>query len=77
MLTQAGEKWEGDVALNLDNINDAGLIEIYETVLNRGKNLSIGNSPGINFGPANDALIIGKLVGQKLLDLAGNKFKKK
>ena len=28
-------------------------------------------------GPENDALIIGKLVGQKLLNLAGDKFKKK
>lgn len=58
MLTQAGKRWEGDVALNLDNINDSGLIEVYETVLNRGKNLSIGSSPGINFGPANDALLL-------------------
>ena len=37
VLTQAGTRWEGDIALNLDNINDFGLIEIYETVLNRGK----------------------------------------
>ena len=29
MLTQAGGRWEGDIALNLDNINDHGLIEIY------------------------------------------------
>ena len=28
-------------------------------------------------GPENDALNIGKSVGQKLLDLAGGKFKKK
>jgi len=56
MLTQAGPRWEGDVALNMDNINDFGLIEIYETVLNRGKMLSIG--AGINYGPANDALLL-------------------
>ena len=41
ILTQAGKRWEGDVALNLDNINDFGLIEIYETVLNRVKKQSI------------------------------------
>lgn len=41
LLTQAGKRWEGDVALNLDNINDFGLIEIYETVLNRVKKQSI------------------------------------
>src|SRR5690606_19640934 len=37
ILTQAGTRWEGDVALNLDNIEDFGLIEIYETLLNRAK----------------------------------------
>src|SRR5690606_20428698 len=51
MLTQAGPRWEGDVALNIDNINDFGLIEIYETLLNRSKNLSIDagyDDPGTN-----------------------------
>lgn len=56
IVAQAGQRWEGDVALNLDAINNAGLIEIYETVLNRGKMLSIGG--GINYGPANDALLL-------------------
>jgi hypothetical protein len=41
ILTQAGKRWEGDVALNIDNINDFGLIEIYETVLNRVKAQSL------------------------------------
>ncbi len=41
ILTQAGKRWEGDVALNLNNIDDFGLIEIYETLLNRAKKLSI------------------------------------
>ena len=56
MLTIAGPRWEGNVALNSDTINDYGLIEIYETVLNRGRNLSI--DAGINYGPANDALLL-------------------
>lgn len=56
IVSQAGGRWEGDVALNLDAINNTGLIEIYETVLNRGKMLSIGG--GINYGPANDALLL-------------------
>src|SRR6185436_15270620 len=56
IVAQAGQRWEGDVALNLEAINNAGLIEIYETVLNRGKMLSIGG--GINYGPANDALLL-------------------
>ena len=51
-----GPRWEGDVALNLDSINDYGLIEIYETVLRRGRMLSI--DAGINYGPANDALLL-------------------
>jgi hypothetical protein len=56
ILTQAGHRWEGDVALNLENVNKAGLIEIYETVLRRGRMLSIDS--GINYGPANDALLL-------------------
>lgn len=70
ILTQAGARWEGDVALNLDTINNAGLIEIYETVLNRGKMLSIGN--GINFGPANDALLLAAGYLNDLYMLLGN-----
>jgi hypothetical protein len=56
ILTQAGRRWEGDVALNLDTINNYGLVEIYETVLRRGRSLSIES--GYNYGPANDALLL-------------------
>jgi hypothetical protein len=56
ILTQAGRRWEGDVALNLESINKYGLIEIYETVLRRGRSLSIES--GYNVGPANDALLL-------------------
>ncbi len=56
MLTLAGPRWEGNVALNSDTIDDFGLIEIYETVLNRGRGLSI--DADINYGPANDALLL-------------------
>ena len=58
LLTQAGTRWEGDVALNLDSVQDAGLIEIYETVLKRGISLSIGGTPNIDYAPANDALLL-------------------
>ncbi len=58
VLTQAGKRWEGDIPLNLENINDFGLIEIYETVLRRGKSLSIEGTPAINYPPANDALLL-------------------
>jgi len=56
ILTQAGQRWEGDVALNLDSINNYGLIAIYETVLRRGRSMSIES--GFNYGPANDALLL-------------------
>lgn len=56
ILTSAGHRWEGDIALNANTLTNAGLIQIYETVLNRGKSLSINS--GINYGPANDALLL-------------------
>jgi len=56
VISQAGRRWEGAIALNLKNINNSGLVEIYETVLRRGRDLSI--DAGINYGPANDALLL-------------------
>jgi hypothetical protein len=70
MLTQAGKRWEGDVALNLSNINDIGLIEIYETVLNRGKNFTIGS--GIDFASANNGLILAAGYLNDLYTILGN-----
>ncbi|MBI5800360.1 MAG: hypothetical protein HZA92_06480 [Verrucomicrobia bacterium] len=70
ILTQAGKRWEGDVALNLENINSAGLIEIYETVLRRGKMLSL--EAGINYGPANDALLLAAGYLNDLYMMLGN-----
>ncbi|MEY2881879.1 MAG: hypothetical protein RLZZ15_4259, partial [Verrucomicrobiota bacterium] len=70
ILTQAGKRWEGDVALSLENINNFGLIEIYETVLNRGKNMSIDS--GINYGAANDALLLAAGYLGDLYTILGN-----
>jgi hypothetical protein len=56
VLTQAGHRWEGNVALSQSALNNYGLIEIYETVLNIGRTLSI--DAGINYGPADDALLL-------------------
>ena len=70
MLTQAGKRWEGDVALNLDNINNVGLIEIYETVLNRGKSFTIGS--GIDFASANNGLILAAGYLNDLYTILGN-----
>ena len=70
LITQAGKRWEGDVALNLNNINDVGLIEIYETVLNRGKNFTIGS--GIDFASANNGLILAAGYLNDLYTILGN-----
>lgn len=70
ILEQAGGRWEGDVALNLANINDYGLIAIYETILRRGRGLSI--DAGINFGPANDALLLAAGYLNDLYMMVGN-----
>ncbi len=70
ILTQAGRRWEGDVALNLDTINNYGLIEIYETVLRRGRSLSIES--GYNYGPANDALLLAASYLNDLYMMLGN-----
>ena len=70
ILTQAGKRWEGDVALNMENINDYGLIEIYETVIGRGRMLSI--DAGIDYGPANDALLLAAGYINDLYMMLGN-----
>ncbi len=70
ILTQAGHRWEGDVALNADSINNYGLIEIYETVLRRGRSLSIES--GYNYGPANDALLLAAGYLSDLYTMHGN-----
>lgn len=50
MIAQAGRRSEGDVALNNESADQKGLIEIYETVLRRGMDMSI--NVGINDGKA-------------------------
>ncbi|MFM8422106.1 MAG: hypothetical protein ACKOEQ_18505, partial [Verrucomicrobiota bacterium] len=69
-LTQAGRRWEGAIALNLANINRFGLIEIYETVSRRARDLSI--HAGINYGPANDALLLVSGYLNDLYTILGN-----
>ena len=58
IVQEAGHRWEGDVALNSSALTNVGFIALYETVLNRGKALSINASPPVNYGPANDALLL-------------------
>ena len=72
LVMQAGPRWEGDIALNLENINDFGLVEIYETILRRGRSLSIEGNPPINYGGANDALLLAAGYLSDLYMILGN-----
>ena len=57
MIRQAGKRYEGPVAMNNDpaNLNSMGLIEAYQTVLDRGRLLSI--DANVNDQGANAALL--------------------
>jgi len=70
LVTQAGKRWEGDVPLNMDSVQNAGLIEIYETVLNRVKLFTLDS--GINYAPANDALLLAAGYLNDLYVILGN-----
>lgn len=70
VVSQAGKRWEGDIALNLENINNHGLIEIYETVLNRAKSLSLDS--GQTDSNTNNALLLAAGYLNDLYMLLGN-----
>ncbi len=70
VLTQAGQRWEGNIALSISSINDFGLIEIYETLLNRAKNISVDS--GYDYAPANDALLLAAGYLNDLYTVLGN-----
>ncbi|HEX9860476.1 MAG TPA: hypothetical protein VGB23_04680, partial [Nitrospirota bacterium] len=57
IISQIGERFEGEIALNgsADNLNGVGLIEAYQTLLERAMDFSINN--GDDYGPANVALL--------------------
>jgi hypothetical protein len=74
MIRELGARYVGDVALNPDKnvIENVGLIELYQTILNRGKNLSINLSTPISTPSISDAL---ELASSRLSDfyqLLGN-----
>lgn len=64
MIQQAGGPYQGDVALNQDNLTSVGLIQLYETILNKAESLSV--SMGINDTDANKQLL---LAVERLQDL--------
>ncbi|MDB4947311.1 MAG: Cadherin, partial [Labilithrix sp.] len=74
MISQFGPRYEGPVALNpaKDVIENVGLIELYETILNRGKSLSIDLSQPVSTPAISNAL---QLASTRLADfytLLGN-----
>ncbi len=56
MLQQAGAPYNGPVALNGDAMDSFGLIQIYQTVLERGEMLSV--DAGMDYAPANASLLL-------------------
>ena len=64
MISQAGKPWSGDVALNQDNLTSVGLIELYQTLLNKAESMSL--TIGLNDTEANKQLL---LAAERLCDL--------
>ena len=74
MLQQAGRRYEGDIAFNgsPENLNRIGLIEAYETVLRRGRQLSIDAAQPVDDPTANNALLLAAGSIADLYMLLGN-----
>lgn len=68
MIRQAGERYEGDLALNYDPdaLNEVGLIEFYTTVLRRGRALTVDAEDPVATAATNQQLL---LVASRLADL--------
>ena len=64
MIQQAGPPFQGDVALNQDNLTSIGLIQLYETILNKAESMSL--LLGLDDEGANKQLL---LAVERLCDL--------
>ncbi|MBQ6140449.1 MAG: hypothetical protein IJI54_04105 [Kiritimatiellae bacterium] len=64
MIRQAGAPWAGDVALSQDNLANVGLIQLYQTLLNKAESMSL--TLGLNDTDANKQLL---LAAERLADL--------
>jgi hypothetical protein len=71
-IAQAGARYEGDIALNPGALDTPGLIQIYQTVLNRGESLSVKGTPPVDYDPANQALLLAAGHISDLYMLLGN-----
>ena len=70
MIQIAGKPYTGDVALNQDNMTSVGLIELYETILNKAESLSLQLK--INNEGANKQLLLAVERLQDLYTLLGD-----
>ena len=70
MIQQAGAPYEGDVALNQDNLTSVGLIQLYQTVLNKAESMSL--TLGIDNTAANQQLLLAASRLNDLYMLLGN-----
>ncbi len=66
MIVQAGAPYEGDVALNQDNLTSVGLVQLYETLLSKAESMSL--LLGIDDADANKQL---QLAAGRLADMYG------
>lgn len=64
MIQQAGGPYQGDVALNQENLTNVGLIQLYMTLLNKAESMSL--ALGTNDREANKQLL---LAVERLADL--------
>lgn len=70
IIEQCGPPYEGAVALNEDAVNEAGLIQIYQTVMDRALSLSLDSG---NTDPnCNDSLLFAATRLNKLYMALGN-----
>ena len=60
MIQAAGGPYMGDVALNQDNLASVGLIQLYQTLLNKAESMSIasGSAQGVNDAEVNKQLLL-------------------
>jgi len=74
MIAQFGARYEGPVALNPDKnvIENVGLIELYETILNRGRSLSIDLSRPVSTPAIANALQLASTRIADFYTLLGN-----
>jgi hypothetical protein len=74
MVSQFGARYEGPVALNPSKnvIENVGLIELYQTILNRGRNLSIDLSTPVSTPAISNALQLASTRIADFYTLLGN-----